>query len=307
MDFTKRARALKTTLYSLSQVIREKERGVVLGFDPEDLHDFRVALRRTRTAVSVLEKLELHPQINDFKKDFSWLASHTDTRRDLDVFLRDLTDYIYRRSVSEKLRLSPLVDLLRHLRLVEHSKLVVTMTSRRYSDLLDRWERFLASKSRKQPLSVTSKLARESVADAASRLLENTQSSRTGESIKELHRVRIRCKKLRYTLEFFRDSLPKSGLDHQVRRLKRLQSCLGRVNDFEVQLAWLKDLTNRLDVDGAYLAGTSSAIELLRGHLIKQQTEYIAKFRHLISEFSSQQHRAQLEDLVALPLDAASS
>jgi CHAD domain-containing protein len=47
---------------------------------------------------------------------------------------------------------------------------------------------------------------------------------------RRLHRVRLASKRLRYTLELFRPCYP-AGLEERLDALKKLQDCLGEVND----------------------------------------------------------------------------
>lgn len=63
-----------------------------------------------------------------------------------------------------------------------------------------------------------------------------------------LHDLRISAKRLRYTLEIFRDQFGKSG-ERQIDRLKSLQEALGELHDHDVRLELIADELARLSVE----------------------------------------------------------
>jgi CHAD domain-containing protein len=52
---------------------------------------------------------------------------------------------------------------------------------------------------------------------------------------KDVHRLRIQCKKLRYLMEFFTPLFPRKAIKRLIKALKRLQDNLGSFNDYVVQ------------------------------------------------------------------------
>lgn len=293
-------RDAKNNLFSLSQTIKDLVAEVMLGHDPDSLHDFRVAIRRTRTILSSGKQLPPRPEIHFFRKEFSWLAGRTGTRRDLDVFLLDIDLYFQTGPTEARRQLSPLADLVRHLRLVEHSQLVAVISSRRFSDLLDRWNEFILSsttspaaesgpaglsESTFPPCAAPSSTIRKHVARVADRFYSRVLESSSSTSAKNLHKLRIRCKELRYSLEYFKNDLPSQGFDQQIGQLKQLQDCLGSINDSEIQARLLSGLLTRLENQGACLAGTRKAADSFKAHLIHQKVHCLNEFRKLIIKF----------------------
>ena len=66
------------------------EEGVRQQLDPELLHDFRVATRRTRS-IERLARRRLPPEMSRlWEPEWKWLAAVTGPPRDLDVLLLDL-------------------------------------------------------------------------------------------------------------------------------------------------------------------------------------------------------------------------
>ncbi len=72
-------------------VVRAKEPGTRLGEDPEELHDMRVATRRLRAALSLFEGV-LPVRAQAFREELGWLAGLLGAVRDLDVQLLGLAD-----------------------------------------------------------------------------------------------------------------------------------------------------------------------------------------------------------------------
>lgn len=67
--------------------------GALLGHDPEELHDLRVAVRRTRTVLGEFRKFFPEEILFRFRTEFRWIAVATGPVRDLDVYLQILPDY----------------------------------------------------------------------------------------------------------------------------------------------------------------------------------------------------------------------
>ena len=83
------------------------------------------------------------------------------------------------------------------------------------------------------------KYARKLLYRPDSRVLE-TGARLDGNDAEQMHQLRIACKKLRYTAEFFKPIIP--GLDAHIRHLKQLQNVLGTLNDASVMCRLLKEL-----------------------------------------------------------------
>ncbi len=61
---------------------------VMLGGEPEGLHQMRVALRRLRAAISLFSDLLTDPQTNASKAELKGIAGELVPARELDVFLK---------------------------------------------------------------------------------------------------------------------------------------------------------------------------------------------------------------------------
>ncbi len=78
------AEAIRITLQAQLDVPAASERGVREGVDPEELHRFRVALRRSRSLLRAARPV-LEGQLAGVDAELRWLGSVTGPPRDLDV------------------------------------------------------------------------------------------------------------------------------------------------------------------------------------------------------------------------------
>jgi|GEM_PF-5618920 len=114
-----------------------------------------------------------------------------------------------------------------------------SLQSCRFTELVLRLGGWLEGKAwRQQPLSETALALFAPAADYAGPMLESRRGKvlkagrRLGQaSAERKHRLRIRLKKLRYTIEFFRTLYPERAVHAHLPRLAKLQEQFGRLND----------------------------------------------------------------------------
>jgi CHAD domain-containing protein len=230
-------------------VVLARESGTRLGEDVEDLHVMRVATRRLRAAIDVFISV-LPVRINGLRSELGWLAAVLGDVRDLDVQLEHL-DNMGEWSIawaSSEVTEDPLIHL-RQL-LDEHrdearGRLLDALDSARYQRLL-KGLTALAVQGPSRRFAAAGVPAVISVPDLlASRhrsVLKGARRARKSGLAADFHRLRIRAKRLRYSLEFTAD-LYGSRTERFVRRLARLQDALGLMQDAEVATAQLLAIT----------------------------------------------------------------
>ena len=258
--------------------------GVVLDLHPEHVHDFRVAVRRTRSLLGQLRSVLLADVQRHFDLEFRWLADETGRTRDLDVLLEALEGYAP--WVSADLR-GGLPDISRHLitlRRDAHAHLVDVLESDRYRMLVREWQAFLAAPLPYVPLTED---AGRSVADVAHgrighkvrRIFGRRGRIDADVAAADLHRLRIEFKKLRYLVEFFRDLYPAELVDEVIAELKRIQDGLGSINDRRVHHAMLMELAR----SPGELAGSPRALVGM-GEVMRALTERLVDDRRRFAE-----------------------
>ena len=139
--------ATRSILRALLEVIRRNEAGVKQDIDTEFLHDFRVAIRRTRSALGQVKRVFPEEVTARFKGEFSYLGRATNQLRDLDVYLLNSEQYRAMLPASLRLDVDPLFQHLRRQRSAALAQVIQVLSSARYAEILRAWEAFLAAPS----------------------------------------------------------------------------------------------------------------------------------------------------------------
>ncbi|HEX6749070.1 MAG TPA: CHAD domain-containing protein [Longimicrobium sp.] len=233
------------------------------GGDDEALHDFRVAIRRLRSAVRAYGD-HLRGSIGGKdRRRLSELADATGEARDLEVHAAWLDARLDRFSDDERKEIEPLLDDLRR----ELEKARDAVRREVVKDFpRERWR--LARRLRFYRVEVdvdappggarlASAFGRKAL-ELAADLERRLAAVRAIDDQDEAHRARIAAKRLRYLVEPFADEL--EGAPELVKRLKRLQDALGEMHDADVLLARVAD---QRDGDGDAAPGMAALRELL--------------------------------------------
>jgi CHAD domain-containing protein len=282
----------------LLQTMRQNEGGLRADLDTEFLHDFRVAVRRTRAALGELPEVFPERVTEEFKTGFRELGRLTGPVRDLDVYL--LAEDEIRARVPANLRpgLDPLFTTLRAERDDAQREIVAALASPSYKRLMRRWAAVLdppagrpVADSPTAGLPVRD-LARERIHRRWRRLIERGLAITDDATAADLHALRIHGKKLRYLLEFFASLFPAREIGALVRRLKGLQDNLGEHNDLVVQREHLRS-------ELAAVAGLeeAAAIEALLDVLSVRQRQVRREFAGAFGDFAGAEVSAHFEQL----------
>jgi CHAD domain-containing protein len=233
-------------------VLRAKEPGTRLGEDPEELHDMRVATRRLRAALSLFAGvLPVRAQV--FREELGWLGRLLGSVRDLDVQLAGLADMDeetadWRAGVSgDDSGHDPLADLselLHNEREAARAQLLGGLDSMR-------WERLakgLAAMAQQGPArrSIATRTPAviglpELVVARHDKVAKAAKRAKRSGAVTDFHRLRIRCKRLRYSLEFASEVYDGQTARY-VRQLTAVQDELGLMQDAEVASLRLAEL-----------------------------------------------------------------
>jgi CHAD domain-containing protein len=240
------ARAAAVAIFRrLLDTIQRNEQGVCQDIDTEFLHDFRVAVRRTRAGLSQIKDVFPGESIRRFKADFSKLGKLSNRLRDLDVYL--LSKDEYGRMLPPPLRsaLQPMFDALGHERSRELERVAETIKGGDYRTRLNEWREFLDNPAVFGPDAANAAvpvdlLARRWIWRRYRRVLRKGRAIDGTSPDADLHALRIEGKKLRYLLEFFASLFPATEITTLVKQLKKLQDNLGEFNDLSLQQVELK-------------------------------------------------------------------
>jgi CHAD domain-containing protein len=221
----------------------EREPAARLGEDSEGVHDMRVATRRMRAAMSLFREA-LPVRTQRLRDELKWVAGVLGEVRDLDVQLGQLGEWERDMSDEDVAALRPLVESLEHRHAEARAMMLEALDSRRYertvtgmTELLKRGPLRRSQASRMPALVAAPDLVRRRYRPVRKR----------GDAIQptsppeDFHALRIRCKRLRYAVEFLSPLAPKQS-ERLIAALVEVQDCLGEHQDAQVAMARLREM-----------------------------------------------------------------
>ncbi|GAB6040369.1 CHAD domain-containing protein [Endothiovibrio diazotrophicus] len=275
--------AVKWLLHELLEVMMEHEAGTLADLDSEFLHEYRVAIRRSRSALAQMKGVFPARDTERFKRGLAWLGEITSPLRDLDVQLLKLPDY--RAALPAELHdaLDPLEALLDRRRVEERGRMEQAMRSARYRQLIERWRAFLEAEV--PPHSRLPWATRPIAESAAARVRKmHRRAMEEGCAIgpetpdEAYHELRKTCKKLRYLMEFFLPLFPADQVAPLIAATKALHANLGEFQDVHVQLEEFASYRAELAARDELPAETGRALDALAEQLRAQRLEEMAAF-----------------------------
>ena len=282
--------ALRKILLQFLSIIKLNQAGILEDWDSEFLHDFRVAIRRSRSIMGQAKYVFPNSRISQFRQRLGTLQRSTNHLRDLDVYL--LRKEQYRSILPEKFR--PGIDILfqeiQQERAQEHQKIKSLLSSPGCLKVITEWEHYLQNKnipnSRNSGLEIFTfsqriiRLRLQKVLQKGKQLLGKKPAKN------KLHELRIECKKLRYLLEFFSSLYPENKISLLVDHLKTLQDLLGNINDLSIQIG---DLDRRFEFSRQSQQPGSLALAAMAGlltYFYQKQSELKKQFQETFRKFS---------------------
>ena len=242
------AEAARATLLRHWKRARKAEPGARDGGDIEQVHDLRVAVRRLRVAFRVFADDLDGDALRPFRKPLRRGARVLGAVRDLDVFHEKARRYVYTLPEDRRDELYPLLAAWQAAHDRARRKLIAWLDSGAFARFAAAFDKCLRG-----PGLAHGRRARRLVRDVVPIvLLDEWTSVRAydesvtapGVPVEQLHRLRIACKRLRYTLEFFAPVLG-APVDPRVEQLTRVQDHLGNVQDAVIACGVLEDFLAR--------------------------------------------------------------
>jgi CHAD domain-containing protein len=290
------AAAMAAVLTALFDTLEANVNGTVRDLDTEFLHDLRIAVRRTRSALKLAGDVLPGGLTSRFRPEFKWLGDLTTPTRDLDVYLLDycgMADGLIAATADE---LRPFHDHLQLSRAATQRELVRGLRSARFSRLATEWRQALGTAAAGGSRPTAARLAAARIARAHRRVIRDGTAIGATSPPESLHELRKRCKELRYLLEFFGSLYDPAEHWQVVRDLKALQDYLGEFQDTQVQQEELRAFAAQMMEERAAPAATLLAMgEIAAGLAARQRqarTEFAGRFRDFASPASQSRIRA---------------
>lgn len=284
------------------------EPGTRAGEDIEALHDMRVATRRMRAAFRVFGAAYRPKLRRRLLRELRGTGSVLGAVRDLDVFMENTRRYLQTLPEERRGELDLLFGVLQQRREKARGAMLEYLDGEQYRAFVEDFGAFVSTPGMGSLDADVAGPVPVLVRHVAPRLIyERYEAVRAyetvldGAPIQMLHALRIDGKRLRYTLEFFREVLG-SEADDVIRAVVALQDHLGALNDAAVAQGLLRSVMRKArkqarkqqaadpdaqpDLDGiaAYLDHLEQALaDLQRGAPQVLQAVVSAEMRHRLA------------------------
>lgn len=286
----------------------EHEPGTRAGEDIEELHDMRVATRRMRAAFRIFAPYYEPKAIKSFQKGLRQTAYALGAVRDLDVFIQKAARYTETLPETEQRSLDPLLVSWRNEREEARRRMLDYLDSARYRTFCQEFALFLETEGAGRAIAGSGRPVPLVAYTIPCTIYERLAEVRAfGPLLKEasvstLHALRISCKRLRYSLEFFEEVLGPE-VKGVIKEIIAIQDHLGALQDAVVAADLLRNFLNAwaerqktdkasewIDIHGVanYLAAKQAEIY-----------ELLETFPHTWQRFDTPELRKQLAVAIA--------
>lgn len=295
--------AVSIVLLNLLDTLEANVDGVLRDIDSEFLHDLRVSVRRTRSALKLLGDTLAGLDAEHFSQEFRWLGDVTTPLRDLDVHLLEFDDMADAAQAAAPEDLEPVRAYLERARIGARRRLARELRSPRFAALTGDWRKALVEvrdgRPRRGTRTVRTVAARKTRA-AYDKVLKKGAAITPDSPPESLHDLRKRAKELRYALEFFAPLHPAEEYAKALGDLKKLQDCLGEYQDTQVQIEEIRAQAEAMLSDRAH--PVSAATLLAMGEIIaglgQRQRAARDVFARRFAAFTSVQSRRRFARLL---------
>jgi CHAD domain-containing protein len=246
---------------SVLRLIRH-DPGVRLDRHPEHVHQARVATRRLRSDLRTFRGLVQAEWASSLRDELGWLAGILGAVRDRDVMLQRMARRVDGLAEASRPRAAGILTTLQAARGEAHVELLESLRGHRYLALLDG----LVEAANAPMLLPEAELPAKDVLPGLVRqpvraLTRQVKALRDGGSEDELHRVRIRVKRVRYAAEAVAPVLGKRARA-VARAAASLQETLGEHQDAVVAERWLRAwVQGSRSVAATFTAGELAGLE----------------------------------------------
>jgi CHAD domain-containing protein len=284
-------------LTSLFDTLTVNVPGTVRDLDTEFLHDLRIAVRRTRSALKLAGDVLPGGMASRFRPEFKWLGDLTTPTRDLDVYLLGYPGMAAGLIAATADELQPFHDHLERSRAAAQRGLARGLRSARFRRLDAEWRHALATAGAGSKRPTAARLADSRIRRAHRRVISDGSAISATSPPESLHELRKRCKELRYLLEFFGSLYDPGEQWRAVRELKSLQDCLGEFQDTQVQHEEIRTFAAQMMDQRTAPAATLLAMGEIAAGLAAAQQRARSQFASRFRDFASPASQSRIQDL----------
>jgi len=240
---------------------RVHEPGVLVGREPEAVHQARVATRRLRSDLRTFRRFLDAEQVAECRTELRWLGAELGAVRDAEVLTERLRRHAAEVPDDQLLSLEIGFARLERRWIDARADLLEAMHSARYDALLARLTSWhdappLHDRADRRALDVLPALVERPWKELAGAV----RALDTEPADHELHAVRILAKRARYATEAVA-AVTGRPMARLAKKMTELQDVLGEHQDAVVAQAWLVKVAADASPAQAYAAGMLAAVE----------------------------------------------
>ena len=225
--------------------------GARLGWEPESLHQMRVATRQLRVVLRTARPLLLPAWADSLHDELRWLGQLLGPARDLDVQLAYFREESAALDARDRLPLAPFIAHLEDQRTQAQDGLLRELKSVRYLDLIRRLQDATVS-----PTAVESALTLHDLATGSfKKLRKGLRQVGASPPSAMIHQIRIKTKRARYAAELAEPVVGKPATRF-IKKARAVQDVLGMHQDAIQAEAYVRAfLKQSASVRAAFVAG----------------------------------------------------
>ena len=270
----------------LSDIYLYREK-LLTGGDDEDLHQFRIACRRSVVLMGEFKLLYEKERLLENRTALKNLISISNTKRDMDVLKSEINRIEGEMEPSgyqEALELfKGRVDKMLQ---IDHASIITYLQSEACTNILVAWKSYIADRNRTN-VSIYGRYTIDSLSKHVifQRFLKIKKRIKgldpKHDASETLHKLRIEYKKMRYLLESFGYLYEKKEIRKLLKEMKKLQDLLGLFHDSHQQKMIFEALLETEENEKV----RSFIKEILFSHLKAYQKKEIVEIQKLLKVF----------------------
>jgi CHAD domain-containing protein len=231
----------------------------------------RVATRRLRAALRLFAPVLPATATTRATSGLAWLGRAVGTVRDLDVLKMAVSKRGRQLEPALQRALRPLHQTIAKRRVVAHADFITVLNSTRYRHLLAQLDALGQPQRASRRAGALGNLAPRLVRPVWDAVLKAGRRLDSDPAAADYHRLRVRVKRLRYTLESLQ-TIGGKQVRRTIDRLIRLQDLLGAHQDCITQAAWLTTYADSVGLRTATLLATGALMQVLERRARRSRT-----------------------------------
>ena len=244
--------AIKKMLGSQLRLMRINEDGIKKNIDSGFLHDYRIALRRTRVLLNYSHKVFDETVITSIKKELKWLHTITEDVCDLDEFILELERYKESLTPTQTDLLDDFIDYLYIQHTKAHNNLVAELTGTRYDLFATQYGKFLQSldtgvEQTKSPENCIAQFVTTEILELYRTVTKTGRRISNDTPLADVKKIRKQCRDLRHLLELSAVLYDEKIIRKISNSVNALHNCLDNFRVVQTQVHAIQNYLDSLD------------------------------------------------------------